>query len=244
MENDAISIDRDDEFTFGCHKGVACFNECCRDLNQFLTPYDILRLKNNLGISAGEFLNTYTRQHIGPETGLPIVAFKLDPNNEFKCPFVTEKGCLVYPDRPSSCRTYPIGRMAVRKRATGKITEQFALIRESYCLGCREEKTQTVRAWLASQELAEYNRMNDKMMEIIGLKMQLIKGPLDLKDSYLFQMACYDMDRFLVHILEKGPADNLDFGDDFIRTLEKDETRRLEFGFEWLKNTLFQQGKA
>ena len=48
-------------FRFRCHKGIRCFNECCADLKLALTPYDILRIKNRLGMGSGEFLDTFTR---------------------------------------------------------------------------------------------------------------------------------------------------------------------------------------
>ncbi len=57
MDGTLISIDPDTPFRFACNPGVACFNECCRDLNQFLTPYDVLRLKRGLGLSSRQFLD-------------------------------------------------------------------------------------------------------------------------------------------------------------------------------------------
>ena len=42
-----IPLDPDDTIGFACHPGVPCFNHCCRDLNQALTPYDVLQLKNH-----------------------------------------------------------------------------------------------------------------------------------------------------------------------------------------------------
>ena len=54
-------LDEDAKFTFSCHPGVSCFNQCCSDVNIFLTPYDVLRLKNRLGISSQEFLDKYTQ---------------------------------------------------------------------------------------------------------------------------------------------------------------------------------------
>ena len=42
----------DDQFTFGCHPGVSCFNCCCSDVNIFLSPYDVLRLKQRLGMTS------------------------------------------------------------------------------------------------------------------------------------------------------------------------------------------------
>ena len=38
----------DDTFQFACHPGVSCFNRCCGDVNIFLSPYDVLRLKTGL----------------------------------------------------------------------------------------------------------------------------------------------------------------------------------------------------
>jgi hypothetical protein len=45
---------------FNCYKGISCFNACCRHADVQLTPYDILRLKENLGVSASEFLKSHT----------------------------------------------------------------------------------------------------------------------------------------------------------------------------------------
>ena len=73
MNDKLRAISPNEQFRFACSPAVACFNECCRDLNQFLYPYDILRLKKGLGMSSGEFLERYTTRHIGPESGLPIV---------------------------------------------------------------------------------------------------------------------------------------------------------------------------
>ena len=50
----------DDKFRFACHPGVSCFNRCCHDVNIFLTPYDLLRLKNRLHMSSEEFIAEHT----------------------------------------------------------------------------------------------------------------------------------------------------------------------------------------
>ena len=52
-------IGPDDTFAFRCHAGLACFNRCCRNLNLFLYPYDVLRLRRNLGISADDFIERH-----------------------------------------------------------------------------------------------------------------------------------------------------------------------------------------
>ena len=59
-------------FNFQCGPGVSCFTNCCRDVTIFLTPYDILRMKNKLGISSEEFIAQYTLPMTGTDSGLPI----------------------------------------------------------------------------------------------------------------------------------------------------------------------------
>ena len=54
-----IRLDNNDTFSFHCHSGVSCFNQCCRNLNLFLYPYDVLRLKHRLDISSDQFLDTF-----------------------------------------------------------------------------------------------------------------------------------------------------------------------------------------
>ena len=78
MDAKIIPLAADTAFPFDCSPAVPCFNACCRDLNQALSPYDILRLKNKLGLSSGQFLKTHTLRHIGPETGLPVVSLRFD----------------------------------------------------------------------------------------------------------------------------------------------------------------------
>ncbi len=65
-----------ERFQFDCSPRVTCFNACCHDLNQFLYPYDIIRMKETLQISSGVFLQRYTTRHVGPETGLPVISLR------------------------------------------------------------------------------------------------------------------------------------------------------------------------
>ena len=239
MENNISPLSSNDTFKFSCSKNVACFNECCRDLNQFLTPYDILRLKNRLGLTSSIFLEQYTTQHTGPETGLPIITLKTDYAHEFKCPFVTTSGCRVYEDRPSSCRTYPLIRVASRSRETGTVAEQYMLLKETHCLGCQQGQNWTVREWIENQEMAVYNQMNDLFMEIIGLKHRRLPGPLDIKSGLLFHLACYDLDTFRSHIFDKDLPGNWNPGPKTLEALKHDDVELLKLGFKWVKETLF-----
>ena len=233
-----IPISLDDTFKFSCSAQVPCFNECCRDLNQFLTPYDILCLKSYLGMTSGAFLERYTTRHTGPETGFPVITLK--PGEALKCPFVTESGCRVYDSRPSSCRMYPLARAVSRSRETGKITEHFALIKEPHCRGFEQRTTQTVRQWIENQKLAEYNEMNDRLMEIISLKSHTGPGPLDMKSSYFFHIALYDLDRFRSHIFQKGLLDDIHLDSAVLEAVKNDDVELLKLGHRWIKKILFK----
>lgn len=204
-----------------------------------MTPYDILRLKKSLGLLSGLFLERYTSRHMGPETGLPIVTLKADYDRKLRCPFVTPAGCGVYPDRPSSCRTYPLVRIVTRSKETGRMNEQYALLRETHCLGFDQEQDQTVEAWIEHQELSIYNRMNDMLMEIISLKNRLIPGQLDIAARHLFYMACYDLDRFRSYIFEKKDAQTRNLTSDILEQIEKDDEALLQIGLQWIKQQLF-----
>ena len=229
----------DDRFRFSCSESVACFNECCRDLNQFLTPYDILRLKNGLSLSSAEFLEQYTLQHTGHQTGLPVITLKAADRKELRCPFVTPGGCSVYEHRPSSCRIYPLIRLVSRNRETGQIAEQYAVIQEDHCKGFEENGTQSVREWVASQGLEEYHNMNDLMMEIIALKNQYHPEPLDMKSRHIFHLALYDLDNFRQQIFENSLLDHFGLSDETFQGIQKDDVELLNIGFQWVRKVLF-----
>ena len=239
MEPNLIPLSLDEPFKFSCNPCVSCFNECCKDVNQFLTPYDVLRLKRHLGISSGEFLEKFTAQHIGPETGLPVVCLKTDPADGFTCPFVSPEGCRVYISRPSSCRTYPLARMLSRSRETGQVTIHYALLAEPHCQGHRQNGMQTVREWVASQGIEPYDAMNDRMMDIISMKNRLLPGPLDTKSRQLFSMVCYDLDAFRTYLAENFSQQRLNMNDESWRLLQEDDEALLKFGLTWLQQALF-----
>jgi Fe-S-cluster containining protein len=231
----------DEQFRFACSPGVACFNACCRDLNQALYPYDILRLKKKLGLSSGEFLERYTTQHIGPGSGLPIVTLKPNDAKRLTCPFVSEKGCGVYSDRPASCRTYPLVRAISRCRKTDRISERFMLLKEPHCLGFNEPQKQTVRQWIEGQEIETHNSINDKLMQIIHLKNQVLPGPLDLKSRHLVYLALYDLDNFRNQVFNRGLLDNVDVDFQKLAAAETDDPALLEVAMAWVKQLVFNQ---
>ena len=150
------------KFKFRCHPGVSCFNECCADVNIFLTPYDIIRLKNRLGITSQEFLDKYTIIPFDKNLPYPAVLLAMREEGKKACHFVGEKGCSVYEDRPWACRMYPLGMASPKDAgATPAMNEFYFLLKEDICKGFCEEREQTVSDWLNDQGIIEYNEMGE-----------------------------------------------------------------------------------
>lgn len=239
MNDEMVPVALDDPMQFNCSPDNPCFNQCCRDLNQALTPYDILRMKNAVGLSSRKFLQEYTSRHTGPGSGLPVLTFKANPATGHACPFVTDSGCSVYNDRPASCRMYPLARAIKKDRVTGEIVEYFALIEEDHCKGFGVQDGRTVAQWLKGQDVACHNTENDKILELISLKNQIRPGKLEAAEEDLFYMALYDLDEFKIQITEKGLLASMDLPGEYMKKIVADDLSLLNFGIAWVKYQLF-----
>lgn len=238
----AIELALDDPFTFDCHVDVPCFNDCCGDLTQMLTPWDVLCLKNGLGLSSADFLAQYTHRYTGGGTGLVVVSLNSAGTGGQQCPFVTPQGCQVYACRPGSCRSYPLARMASISRETGQVTERYWLMKEPHCRGFEQGPTRTVREWVENQGLAEYNETNDLMMPLIRAKNRWAPGrALDLTEGHIFYTGCYDLDRFRDEYFEKGDWQADWFDAEKVTAALTDERALLEVALVWVRKMLFPQ---
>lgn len=239
MSDEMLPVCLNDPMQFNCSSDNPCFNECCRDLNQALTPYDIMRMKNAVNLPSWEFLQKYTSRHTGPGSGLPVITFKPNPATGHACPFVTDPGCSIYNDRPASCRMYPLARAVVKDRATGKHVEYFALIEEDHCKGFGVQGGRTVTQWLRGQNVVTHNTENDKILELISLKNQIRPGMLEGAEQDIFYMALYDLDHFKKKIEEKGLLSSLGLPAEYVKKIVADDLTLLNFGIAWVKYRLF-----
>jgi hypothetical protein len=148
---------------------------------------------------------------------------------------------MVYKNRPLSCRTYPLVRVLSRSRQSGEVTEQFMVLQESHCLGFRENRKQTVTQWMDEQKIADYNVINDQMMQLISLKNRLMPGPLDLKSGHLFYLALYDLDNFRSQIKANGLLNDFQVDSPTMEKAMEDDVALLELGMKWIKQVLFGQ---
>jgi len=176
-----------ERFNFACYPGISCFNECCKNLNLALTPYDVLRMSRGLGLTTDRFLEKYTTWHVGMATGLPVVVLKMLPDGN--CPFVTESGCSIYNHRPTPCRLYPLARVRVGDEV------QYYLLREDFCLGHSESRDWSPEEWVVDQGAQEYNSMNDLFFELIAAKNRAGKNLTDEEINAIYK-ACFDIDGF------------------------------------------------
>lgn len=239
MNDEMLPVNLNDPMQFNCSPDNPCFNQCCRDLNQALTPYDILRMKNAVNMPSWQFLQEYTVRHTGPGSGLPVLTFKTNPAAGYACPFVTESGCSIYNDRPASCRMYPLARAIVKDRATGKNVEYFALIEEEHCKGFGVQGNETVAQWLKGQDVVDHNAENDKILELISLKNQIRPGKLEKAEEDIFYMALYDLDNFKIQIKEKGLLASMDLPVEYVEKVVAEDLSLLNFGIAWVKYQLF-----
>jgi hypothetical protein len=114
------------------------------------------------------------------------------------------------------------------------------LLKEPHCLGFQAPKEQTVRQWVKDQDIADYNHMNDQLMDIISLKNRLRPGPLDLKTRRRFYRALYDLDDFRDQIFGHTLPDRFEVHPQKLIAAETDDNALLEVGIEYVRKVLFQ----
>jgi len=226
-------------FSFACHPGLSCFTECCRDLRLVLTPFDILRLKNRLGLTSGNFLDRYTEVKNGEHNAFPAVLLKMQENERRTCPFVTPSGCLIYEDRPGACRIYPIGRGSSRTQGQNQSREFHFLVKEDHCRGFKEPKQWSIEEWTLDQGLQPYTFFNDLWTEIITHKGSL--GPVENipKKIQMFFMACYNLDQFRRFVFESTFLGRFILPEETVRRIKTDDGELLKLALQWLKFSLF-----
>jgi Fe-S-cluster containining protein len=224
-------------FRFRCHAGLACFNRCCRNLNLFLYPYDLLLLKNHLDLTAETFIETYVDVVLRPDNFFPDVLLRMRADAEHTCPFLTPEGCAVYAARPDTCRTFPVEKGALYREGS-RSPEIVSFFRPpDFCLGRHETHEWDLAGWAEDQEAERHNRMTAEWAAIKRLFMKDpwgTEGPSGPKARMAF-MAAYNMDRFRSFVFESSFLKRYRVKPALVRKLRRNECALLGFGFEWIK---------
>jgi len=232
-------LDKDSKFTFSCHPGVSCFNACCADVNIFLTPYDILRMKQALKMTSGEFLKKYTIMPFDEKIKYPIVQLQMQDNEKKSCHFVGEKGCGIYEDRPWACRMYPLGLASPKEGNEDLDDEFYFLLNEGVCKGHCEKKEQNVSNWVEEQGIREYNEMGEEFKDLTLHKFFQEGQNLDPRKVEMFFMACYHLDKFREFVFKSSFLDKFEIDVETQEKLRSDDLALLRLGYRWLRFALF-----
>jgi Fe-S-cluster containining protein len=236
----------DSRFQFACRKGMTCYTHCCSDLNIILTPYDIIRMKDRLGLTCDQFLAIYTKPEMLSRTKLPVVTMKMLDDDKKSCPFVTKEGCIIYEDRPLSCRYYPLGMAAFREQEIQPTGEDFYfMVRESHCLGFQEDKEWTVREWREDQGVDRYDEVNKGWMELMLRKKSFgLQAELSEEGRSMFFMVSSNVDKLRRFIFESSFLEKYDVEEDLLEQIRTDDVALVKFGFDWLQSALFGADKV
>ncbi len=235
-----VELKADSEIQFHCHKGVSCFNACCKNIDITLTPYDIVRLKRRAGLTSSQWVNRHTVPFPMDAHEMPGLKMATKPGTT-ECVFLEEAGCGVYADRPTACRYYALGAMGVRRAASAVVEDIYFVVKEDHCKGHEEPRTLTVAQYRREQGLEKYDEMNREWRDIILKKRS--SGPTVGKPSprslQLFDLCSYDMDNFRDFIAGDGFTEIFDLDPSEHAALMADEDQLLLFAARFLKQVLF-----
>jgi Fe-S-cluster containining protein len=226
-----------DRFQFRCHPDVACFNRCCRNLNLFLYPYDVLRLRTALGIDSETFLDRYVDVVLREGNFFPEVLLRMSDNAEKTCPYLREEGCAVYADRPDTCRLYPVEQGALFGDDGHSVETIYLLRPADFCQGHLEPRELTVSQWIDDQKARRHGKMTLQWALIKRLFQQnpwAVEGPHGPKAKMAF-MAAYNIDRFRDFVFQSSFLKRYRVKPELKRKLRANDTELLLFGFEWIK---------
>lgn len=239
-----VRLGLNNKFRFQCHKNVKCFTKCCRGINIILTPYDIIRLKKRLQLSSEAFLAVYTTPKLLEKTDLPVVTLKLMDDDLQSCPFVKDNGCIIYEDRPTTCRYYPLGVASLSHKNSTDDQGFYFFVHEPHCLGFEEEKEWTVREWRKDQGVDIHDEINAEWTDLVVRKRSFPPNLKLMEESKkMFFLISYNIDKFKAFVFESSFLDRYNIDDETLETIKKDDIALLKFGLKWLKDVLFKEGQ-
>ena len=235
-----VELTLDSEIQFHCHKNISCFNECCKNIDITLMPYDIQRLKRRENISSSEWVAKYTVPFPMDAHDMPGLKLATRPGST-ACVYLREEGCSVYEDRPTACRYYALGSMGVRKQGAAEVEDLYFLVKESHCKGHEEPRTLTVREYREEQGLVEYDEKNREWRDIVLKKRS--SGPTvgapTPRSLQLFDMCSYDIDNFRAFLQSPGFTEIFEIDGQEKQDLTEDEDKLFQFSCRFLKQVLY-----
>jgi len=234
MTADPKHLKLGDDFNFACHRGLDCYTSCCRDVNIFLTPNDVIRLKKALGLTSSEFLRQYTDLVVIPGRYLPLVQLKMNEENERKCFFLREGyGCIHYAHRPWACRMFPLD-----ERGAGGY---LVIAKPERCHGLTAPQQWTVKDWLMDQGATQSKEADGSYDALSGHEML---RSLDIENEQVQRMiitSLFDIDAFRDFVYNSTFLDRFELEPQLVEDCKTMDDILLDVGFAWVRFGLFGQ---
>lgn len=240
----------DDRFRFRCHRGIACWNECCHDTNITLTPHDLTRLGRHLGMRPGEVAQRYAAPIVHEPSAMPVLRLVMKDTGTARNPCIfldPASGCTVYGDRPAACRYYPLGLATVKMKGHDAPEDFFFLVKERHCKGHGEAHEQTVAQFRENQQVADFDEHNRDWIHIL-MKLASWKslgGPggkePDERVRRMFLMISTDPDAFRHFVFGSSFLGRYAVAPQMRAQLEDDDEVLMQLGFDWLRAVLFNE---
>jgi len=226
-----------DLFNFQCHSGVSCYLSCCRNVDMLLFPYDIILLKQQLNITSSQFLQQFVSICEGSHPFFPGLKLKMNADEGQPCPFLGDKGCTVYVNRPSACRTYPLERGIEHLGSGHGLRVHYFLTHHPYCKGHGEQRRYSIRQWERDQKLHDCNYYNDLWGELdafFATNPWAGEGKAGPYQQLAF-MVCYNVDTFRDYVETHGILNQFQLRKDERQRIARNDGSLLQFGFRWLE---------
>ncbi len=243
---DPVQLGPNTNFNFSCHKGISCFTKCCRAIDIMLTPYDVLLMKKRLDLTSEEFLLLYTDIKMLEKINMPVATLKLLDDDRESCPFVKDDtGCIIYEDRPATCRYYPLGMASLSHTQKEEgMDDFFFMVNEPHCKGFDEDKEWSVTQWREHEGVVVADRVNLGWTNLLVRK-KTFPGNINLteKSKKMFFDVSYNTEKFRRFVFESSFLKLYDIDSKKLDLIKEDDVALIEFGFEWLRFIFFKEGE-
>jgi hypothetical protein len=176
-------------------------------------------------MGSSEFLSKHTMSFLSKVGNIPVVQLKMDPQTLY-CPFVTEKGCGVYENRPWACRMFPLD-------ISSGDSKFRIIVEEARCRGLCEPSSRSVSDWLLSQGVAQYAEMDREFQSVVpeGFKPGC---PMNEGLGRLLFIA-YDLDRFAELLADNRFLMFHNVDDNLLALVKKDAKELLRLAFRYIR---------
>jgi len=210
----------------------------------YLYPYDIIRLKNRLGMSSDELLKQKTISAFRDNPYFPSLMLRMTETEDNACPFLSSNGCEVYEDRPFSCRAYPLEIAVSRNNDDTPRAKCYFVAIHPYCRGHAETRQWTIEEWLTDQNTHIYNQMNVLWVEIDSFFRKNPWGTEGVGGNALKMafMACFNIDKMRSFVFESTFLSRFIIPSDRIQHCIDSDVELMKLGFDWVKYFLTGTG--